>query len=435
MQFTKIKMATPSGVVKIKNALATYADSEKIKKEQALQHAEYKKKRNENNIQYVTRAIEKAREELAYQKRSLKSVKKTITETTRETEKAKKALTKHKIRKDIQAHVQKEYARLLKHKAVHHVVVTSDYIKIFLQPLWTDIRKEEGSKEMRRTFLGCFVIEVPIYQVNGIRIRNLTFVTSNAHWSIQSGTGNPCWGDWREQIETCIKARNVTGLITILIPYLQSTEDGGAYIRSHYWKECRRINVIKNSVQHPVHQTVVCAISYTDYGGNQMQGLPAYKVYNTNRSVYQFLAPVTFNVIENYSRYDDSLAPLEKYKMEGKQFYSFTDTDDNKFIPVDETELDKQLLKYKDLPDAEKREKLRAWGMEQIVKHQKTHKKILKSDVFAYVDKAHTLAYEDVAQPLEVNEVAQADTTALTGETVSGTVVTTSVGIVDELTF
>lgn len=123
--------------------------------------------------------------------------------------------------------------RLKAHKAVHHVHVDSGQLVIYFNPLFADIRVKEGDRETVRRFLGCYRVHVGPDDKH-FRVKNLSFPDIRSHWGCSSSEV-PCFGNWT-QVSTLISGeQNMYGLADILVSYLTSTEDGGAYQSSHSW--------------------------------------------------------------------------------------------------------------------------------------------------------------------------------------------------------
>jgi len=168
--------------------------------------------------------------------------------------------------------------RLKAHKAVHHVHVDSGQLVIYFNPLFTDIRIKDGSRETVRRFLGCYRVHVGPDDKH-FRVKNLSFPDARSHWGC-STSDVPCFGNW-SQVRTLISGeQNMYGLADILVSYLTSTEDGGAYQSSHSWVQNRNDCFIDSSSQQGLKgmQTDTLAIFIggpdddNSHGGRDLRG-------------------------------------------------------------------------------------------------------------------------------------------------------------------
>lgn len=126
--------------------------------------------------------------------------------------------------------------------------------------IFTDIRNGDGSRDTTRTCLGAFEI-VLRFSPTRLRVHNLLFTRNNyGHWSISGG--RPCLGDWNEDISRLYEKRDIYGLLNTLFHYLRSTEDGGAYMRSHEWKEQRQESLKQPAYRRGSH--VIATQEYRD---------------------------------------------------------------------------------------------------------------------------------------------------------------------------
>lgn len=144
--------------------------------------------------------------------------------------------------------VRMEMDRLKRHHDVLRVSIVKMGdgfgVKIITQPLFTDIQIDENTKEKRRAFLGVFEIRLND-NPRDIRVKNLSFPRSRAHWSVGSSqNAQACLGDWGETFEQCRKSGNWSLFMTTLGQYLRSTEDGSAYDRAYRWRDNRTVSGI-----------------------------------------------------------------------------------------------------------------------------------------------------------------------------------------------
>jgi len=174
--------------------------------------------------------------------------------------------------------ITKQWERLQRHKMVRTIEIAPDKLTIYTQPIFTDIRLHDFTKDVKRTFVGCFKIVINVYLGNKIKIYNLSFPDCNrAHWSVSS-ENSACEGDWQPIIEDIRKRGDMMQLASTLLTYLQSTEDGAAYIRSNTWRKYR----INSSTDYPpcteVGQYGIYRQETTDHSNDSLMYLPVLTV-------------------------------------------------------------------------------------------------------------------------------------------------------------
>jgi len=133
-------------------------------------------------------------------------------------------------------------ARLKAHKAVHHVSIDNGLLVMYFNPLFTDVRLKEGSRESRRRFLGCYRVTIGRDDKH-FEALNLSFPMIRSHWGCSSSSV-PCFGDWDQVGKLITGEPNMYGLAEVLVSYLTSTADGGAYRTSDSWISERNSNYL-----------------------------------------------------------------------------------------------------------------------------------------------------------------------------------------------
>lgn len=138
--------------------------------------------------------------------------------------------------------LHREWERLVRHPDIAKVTITPNKLGLITQPLFTEIRLNEDTKETRRAFIGVFRIMIASGDSMNIVIDNLSFPKmNNPHWSVGSSSHIACQGDWTEIFTDCRARGNWALFVTNLMQYLRSSEDGAAYDRCHRWRDRRQV--------------------------------------------------------------------------------------------------------------------------------------------------------------------------------------------------
>ena len=126
---------------------------------------------------------------------------------------------------------------LLRHKWIAGIRQDGYSLIVTTRLLFTDIRKEAGSREVGRVCIGAYELQLR-YDATQSLIRNLLF-TSRYHWATTSGNSGyvtPCLGEWKAVL---LKAPDTYTLVDTFLHYLRDTNDASAYIKSHDWRDGR----------------------------------------------------------------------------------------------------------------------------------------------------------------------------------------------------
>lgn len=116
------------------------------------------------------------------------------------------------------------------------------------KPLYTMIRVSDGSKTEKRKCIGAFSV---IIRGVDVEVRQLLFNgIERPHWSVNMGSYMACLGDWTDTIVSLYQAGDVVGLVKNMTQYLQSTLDGGAYMKSHDWIAERDSELLRYTATH-----------------------------------------------------------------------------------------------------------------------------------------------------------------------------------------
>lgn len=290
-------------------------------------------------------------------------------------------------------------ARLERHKAIEFMKINNGSLVIYLKPLWVDAQIKEGERDRTRTFIGCYRITINTGHDVDIRIHNLTFPDWYAHWSVSHGDNQPCWGDWRDQIRALWQEGKMVELVTMLVAYLSSTEDGSAYARTFMFREKRLEQIIVDGVKerptpynewHPGRVFVYGGHS-TDASGNRLHTLPA-RAYGRGRGSAHFLAPVNCNHHQDHADgYRD-----RDWHISGPYYW---------LTPDQEVELEALREELKDVAGPDHRSKLREWG-QKVIDGQPAfgdYREEARAKLLAILDAAPELDYKTVAQRLVID--------------------------------
>ncbi len=142
------------------------------------------------------------------------------------------------------------FEQLSKHAGVESVSVTATSgwgpcVTITTPVLFTDIRKEAGSKKMQRACIGQYEMKFYWQRQNQFKIKNLIFnCQGKDHWAI-SGT-SPCLGSYADDIHKVWSKQQWYTLFEVMYHFLlNSVDDGSAYRPSHQWRDQRNLDLIK----------------------------------------------------------------------------------------------------------------------------------------------------------------------------------------------
>ncbi len=197
----------------------------------------------------------------------------------------------------------------------------------------------------------------------------------------------PCWGDWfNDGRHKIIDDRDINAIVTMLVPYLTSTEDGGAYMRSHRWRDSRLTGTDHNRIKDG-YVIVTTKNTWHDNSSTSLQGLCAmYK-----QGILKFLTPVHMysRPTDVYNSDTDTDAP-HYYSMGSSSAMNYLQNIDAKLV-------EEQLTKIALLPVEKQTEAMHKWGLAQLKKIPS------RETVLAFLDSAETLEYEQVAQPITIS--------------------------------
>ncbi len=140
----------------------------------------------------------------------------------------------------------RQFAR---HVFIDTVTVTADEIVVYTKLLFSQIRTEDGSRELKRRCIGAYKISIARRDIRtganqrrahfryGVKIDNLLYVKANhPHWAVESVRSHvPCGGEYNEQLETLWHDKDWYNFIDTYIQFLRFSGDDGAYTRSHRW--------------------------------------------------------------------------------------------------------------------------------------------------------------------------------------------------------
>jgi len=176
----------------------------------------------------------------------IESLKNEIKEYQHRVKECKAEASKLKKQKIDTVDMARVYERLRGHKLIQGIVpVTDSRIRVFLAPVYTNAQIEDGSKARSRMFVACFsvVLEAGRFSTgNTVRIENISF-PGLRHWSVNS-EGQPCWGDWEDDMRTAWNSGDLYHFITLIHAYLSSNKDEAAYTRTYSYR-AQRIETIK----------------------------------------------------------------------------------------------------------------------------------------------------------------------------------------------
>lgn len=124
-------------------------------------------------------------------------------------------------------------------KYVESIEVSDDAVVVNTRLIFTDIRKESGSREYTRRCIGAFKITFYLAQ-KATRIQNMLFPNIRHHWAVGSERrGVPCQGEHEERFEDAYNKNDLFMLLETVYHFLLSTDDNGAYLSSDEWIENR----------------------------------------------------------------------------------------------------------------------------------------------------------------------------------------------------
>lgn len=143
--------------------------------------------------------------------------------------------------------VEAQWKNLQRHAGIESVKVRGSRVIITTKLLFTDIREEAGSRVLHRTCLGAYRITWDM-EPNSANVAVQNLVADNgggmyAHWGVAGQGRSPCWGDYASEMILAVRGQDVYRFAEMMVGYFKSTEDGGAYTRSHQWRQ-RRIPVL-----------------------------------------------------------------------------------------------------------------------------------------------------------------------------------------------
>lgn len=117
---------------------------------------------------------------------------------------------------------------------VESIDIGGDNIVVQTRLIFTDIRKESGSRESQRRCLGAFKLTLN-FADNGVSIENILFTRPQGHdhWAIRNAS--PCQGEHRDRFNEAFRAGDLFMLLETCFHFLRSTDDGGAYESSDSW--------------------------------------------------------------------------------------------------------------------------------------------------------------------------------------------------------
>jgi len=135
-------------------------------------------------------------------------------------------------------------AKVAKLKYIESVTGSDGRLVVETRLIFTDIRTYAGERETARRCIGAFEITVDFTE-QSVKIKNKMFVVSGSysglsHWAIKNA--EPCRGDHQDAFQNALQERDLYVLLEVIYHFLLSTDDGGAYCRSHDWIKLRNDN-------------------------------------------------------------------------------------------------------------------------------------------------------------------------------------------------
>lgn len=164
------------------------------------------------------------------------------------------------------ASAQTTLERVRKLKYVDSVTRDGNTIIVTTRLLFTDIRRQSGSRTYLRRCIGAFRIRLN-FSNNGFRIENLLFDDCGyPHWSVSSN-GSPCYGEHATYFDKAMRDRDLFMMLEYTYAYLLSTDDSAAYTSSNNWIQRR-------------NDTYDTILTQNIRKGNYVVALQPYEQYN-----------------------------------------------------------------------------------------------------------------------------------------------------------
>lgn len=148
----------------------------------------------------------------------------------------------------VEQKANEQLQRIAKYPFIESIDARGDDLLVTTKLIFTDVRIADDTRETKRRCIGAFSIRINLLR-GTVEVKNKLFPRMQyQHWSI-NGSGSPCWGDWQSDVNEYKRNGDIAGLVMMLLPYIRSTNDGSAYIRSHYWVRNRKRSLLANRVR------------------------------------------------------------------------------------------------------------------------------------------------------------------------------------------
>ena len=136
----------------------------------------------------------------------------------------------------LQREARNAYKNMLAHKVVERISVARDgKVSVYTPLLFCKIREGAGIRRSKRACIGAYKITLDP-SCYGISVRQMLF---ERHWAI-NGT-SPCMGEYQDEVVRRFDRGDMYGIVDIMYQWLIGADnDGGAYMRSHEWRDQHR---------------------------------------------------------------------------------------------------------------------------------------------------------------------------------------------------
>lgn len=126
--------------------------------------------------------------------------------------------------------------QLSRHALIETYRVAPGSLTVQTRLLFSNIRLEDGEVETARRCIGAYTIRIHTGEYITIDVRNILYRNMPGHWALSNESSTlPCWGEYRNEIDSARAAQDVYRIIDLIITFLQNAGDGGAYHASHNW--------------------------------------------------------------------------------------------------------------------------------------------------------------------------------------------------------